>query len=86
MLLEESTPAVLVVQPVSGQHFDGDLAAETRVACAIDFAHPARAKRAEHLVDTEASPDTETHGQGNYRSAKCQVLSGVGSESEELGC
>ncbi len=38
---------------MGGQHFDGDIAIEPRVARPIDLAHPAAAERLKNLVRTE---------------------------------
>jgi hypothetical protein len=40
----------------SAKDFDGDIAAESRIAGAIDFAHPAGAERRDDFVGAEARP------------------------------
>jgi hypothetical protein len=40
----ESAEAFRVMGHWRGEHFDGDVAIETRIASAVDFAHPARAE------------------------------------------
>ena len=49
----EARQAVGMGGHVLGQHLDRDLAAEPRVARAIDLAHPARAERRDDLVGAE---------------------------------
>ena len=51
--LREAGAAVLVADALGGQDLDRDLAAEARVAGAVDLAHPAGAERGEHLVRPE---------------------------------
>ena len=46
---------------VLGQHLEGDVAAETRVARAVHLAHPARTERGDDLVDTETGAGRKTH-------------------------
>ena len=44
-----------------GQRFDGDVAAEARIPCAIHFAHPACAKRRDDFVWTQAISGRQRH-------------------------
>ena len=46
------------------QHFDGHVAAEPRVARAVDLAHPAGANEREDIVGAEASAGSQGHGCG----------------------
>ena len=54
------------------QDLDGDVAAESRVARPIDFAHPAGTKRGDDLVDAQATADDcgglriARHGSANW--------------------
>jgi len=43
-----------IVGDLGGQHLDRDLAAETRIACAIHLAHAARAEQRDNVVRAEA--------------------------------
>ena len=43
------------------QDLNGDIAIEPRVACSIDFAHPARAEGGDNLVRTEARSSGQGH-------------------------
>ena len=51
-LLLEAAQALGVGGERGGQHLDRDVAAEPRVAGAVDLAHAARAERRRHLVGT----------------------------------
>ena len=51
----EAGAAVGVGEPGSGEHFNRDVAPEPRITSAIDLAHPARAKQADHLVGPDAT-------------------------------
>ena len=53
-----------------GQHLDGDLAAEARVAGAVDLAHAACAERRHNLVRTEAISFLERHQRADSVSSR----------------
>ena len=46
----ESTETVRVRRELAGEHLDGDIAPETRIAAAVHFTHSARAEQADDLV------------------------------------
>ena len=52
--LESGNPARVAAESF-GQHLQRDIPIELRVTCPVDFAHSARAERAEDFVRTEAS-------------------------------
>ena len=58
LLLEAMKPA-RVAGNAEWNDFDGDLAPESRIAPAIDFAHPAGPERAENLKRTESRAGCE---------------------------
>src|SRR5262245_27336023 len=43
------------------QRLDGDFSTQSRIAGAVDVAHPARADERDHFVMTEPFPSTESH-------------------------
>jgi hypothetical protein len=45
-----------------GEHFECDLALQSRIACPIDLAHPAGAKQRHDFVRTELSARAQRHG------------------------
>ena len=47
-----------------GENLDGHGAVQPRIACAIDFAHPARAKWSDDFIRPEVGPGRESHGAG----------------------
>ena len=71
--LLEAAEACLVAVHRGGQDFNRDVAAEARVARAVDLAHPALAERFEHLVRPQTCPRRDGHA----TSIRC------GSESRE---
>ena len=72
-LLLEAGAAGLVRQPVCRQDLDRDLAAEARVAGAVDLAHASRAERGDHLVRPEPSPVEERHAGPQTRRVRGAV-------------
>jgi hypothetical protein len=60
-LLHEPAPAILVRQPVGGQHLDCHLAPETGITRPVDLAHAPRAEEREHFVRSERRAGGETH-------------------------
>ena len=59
--LDKPLAAGLVRHPVVREDLDGDLAAEPRIARAIDLAHPARADEREHFIRAEVRPGGQGH-------------------------
>ena len=59
--LLEPAHAVVVGRERGGQHFDRDVATETRVVRQVDVAHPARAERGPDLVRPDRRPGREAH-------------------------
>ena len=57
----EAGAALGVAGGAGGQHLDGDVAAQARVAGAVDLAHPAGADGGEDLVGAEAGARLESH-------------------------
>ena len=57
----EANTRTLVVKQTWRDYFDGNNAAEPRVARAIDLAHPTGAQRAKDLVRPEPDPCDERH-------------------------
>ena len=49
----ESAEAIRVMGHWRGENFDGDVAIKTRIAGAVDFAHPARAEQGHDLIRSE---------------------------------
>ena len=62
--LDEAAAAIRVRQAVGGEHLDGDLAVQPRVAGAIDLAHAAGAEQVENLVGAEPRAGCEPHARG----------------------
>ena len=69
-MVQRSGSAGLLFEPLEplgvggecrGQNFDGDVAAEPRVAGAIDLAHAAGAKQADDFIRAEARSGSERH-------------------------
>ena len=52
-----------------GQHFERDLSLQSRIACPIDLAHPARAEERHDFVWTEASAKAQGHGARLWQQA-----------------
>jgi hypothetical protein len=50
----ESSESVRIVHQISGYNLHGDLAAESRVRRAIDFAHTSSAERRQDLIGTKS--------------------------------
>ena len=75
----EAREPIGVALGLGGEHLDGDLAAEARVAGAIDLAHPAAANRADDFVGSETCAD----GYGVER-AQSPAISWLGSA--RCGC
>ena len=50
-----------ILRELGGQRLDGDVAAEARVARAIDLAHAARAERRDDFVGAESGAGGEWH-------------------------
>ena len=73
-LLEAPEPVRISGQR-SGQHFQGDVAIESRVARLIDFAHPSGAQRGENLVRADAASGGDGHGAIRYRRSWAPVAS-----------
>src|SRR5688572_7819548 len=71
LALEALAPG-LIAAHVLERHLDGDFPPQTRVLCAEDLPHPARAKRAGYFVWTEASAGTDRHeeGEANYTTPR----------------
>jgi len=59
--LLEAVQTIGVARKRSGQHFDRDVASETRVARAIDFAHAAAAEKARDLIRAESAAGAQAH-------------------------
>ena len=60
-LATESRQALGIIRHRRQQHFDGDVAIQLDVACAIDLAHAAFAERCDDLVGAETGADSEAH-------------------------
>ena len=60
-LLLESPQPVRVAGKSGGQHLDRDLALQPRIACAIDFAHSARADLPQDFIRTDARAGGRCH-------------------------
>jgi hypothetical protein len=60
-LPDQARSGSFVEAKLSGNGLDGDLSAQPRVACPIDLAHPARAKRGKDLVGAESSAGSKNH-------------------------
>ena len=60
--LLEAAQAVTIVGQGTRQDFDGDVALQPRVACAVNFAHTARAKKRLNLVRAKFCSRGESHG------------------------
>jgi hypothetical protein len=58
----ESAQTIRVICHRRGEHFDGDVAIKTRIAGAVDFAHPASAERRDDFVRAEARTGRESQG------------------------
>ncbi len=50
----EPRQAIRIIRDRRQQHLDRDVAIQLRIACAIDFAHSARAEAGEDFVRTDA--------------------------------
>ena len=59
--LHESAATALVGDAISGQHLDGNLAAEPGIAGAVDLAHAPGANKAEDVVGAEPSTRLQGH-------------------------
>ena len=57
----EAVQPIRIARERSGEHLDGDLAAEARVASAVDLAHAACAERRHNLERAEAISCLERH-------------------------
>lgn len=60
-LAPKSREPICIVHDRIGQHFDGDIAIQPRIARPIHFAHPARARQREDFVCAETSTRCERH-------------------------
>jgi hypothetical protein len=58
----EALQALVVGGELLGKHLDCDFAAEPRISCLPDFAHPAGPERGEDFVGTEAAARGDRHG------------------------
>ena len=63
-LLCEAMQAFGIGRETGWEDFDGDIAAQPRVAGAIDFTHPARAERRENFVRAQAGAGRKRHWAG----------------------
>ena len=63
----EASKRLRVAREVIGKNLDGDVAAEARLAGAVDLAHPTRAEGGEDLVRTEAGAGGQSH-EGSFTS------------------
>ena len=52
---------IRIGREMSWQDFDGDVAAETHVPCAIHFSHPTRTERCEDLVGAKSGARGQGH-------------------------
>ena len=59
--LDEPAAAVSIRQAIGGQHLDGHLATQPRVAGAIDLAHAAGAERRDDFVRAEPGAGEKPH-------------------------
>ena len=83
--LEPALPVGFRRQP-RGQDLESDDAIEASVACTIDFAHPAGAKRRENFVGTEAGAGLQFHnGAWIYPSDLQTLLCASRSDGVALG-
>jgi hypothetical protein len=61
-LLLEARAALGIEPESAGQDFDGDVAAQARIARAVDLAHPAGAHRRQNLIRSKPCPRRHLHG------------------------
>ena len=61
-LAREALAAIGVDRCDIGQHFECDLALQSRIARPIDLAHPAGAKQRHDFIGTELSARAQRHG------------------------
>jgi hypothetical protein len=47
---------------VAGEHLDRNITLEARVASAVDLSHAAAADTRDHLIRSESSAGTDSHG------------------------
>ena len=62
----ESAQAIRVIGHRRGENLDGDVAIETRIAGAVDFAHPARPEQRDDFVRAEPRTGSESQVAGLY--------------------
>jgi hypothetical protein len=72
--LLEAADAISIARQRRGKHFDGDVALQARIACAINFAHPACTEQRLHFVGTELCAGSERHSGRNYNVKAAVVL------------
>ena len=58
----ESAQAIRVMGHRRRENFDGDVTIETRIATAVDFAHPASAEQRDDFVRAEARTGRDSQG------------------------
>jgi hypothetical protein len=60
----ESAQTIRVIGHRRWENFDGDVTIETRIAAAVDFAHPARAEQRDDFVRAKARTGRQSQGLG----------------------
>ena len=72
LALEAGQAVGIGARRLGGQHLERDVAAEPRVARAVDLAHAARAERGDDLVGAE--PSAVASGIARRPARVCQIL------------
>ena len=57
----EAMEAIGITGQLAREHFQGDVAAETGIAGAVDFAHAAGSDEPKNLIGTESIAGSESH-------------------------